>query len=53
MIVQKVREAERLQIAEQYKDRIGDLLSGSVKTTRDNVIVDLEAMLKQCFLEIN
>lgn len=42
VIVQKVREAERLQIAEQYKDRIGDLLSGSVKkTTRDNVIVDL------------
>lgn len=42
VIVQKVREAERLQVAEQYKDRTGELVSGSVKKmTRDNVIVDL------------
>ncbi len=42
VIVQKVREAERLQIAEQYKDRTGELVSGSVKKmTRDNVIIDL------------
>lgn len=42
IIVQKVREAERAQIVEQYEDRIGELISGTVKkVTRDNVIVDL------------
>jgi N utilization substance protein A len=42
VIVQKVREAERAQIIDQYRDRIGELLGGSVKkVTRDAVIVDL------------
>jgi N utilization substance protein A len=42
VIVQKVREAEREQVVEEYRDRIGELISGSVKkVTRDNVIVDL------------
>ncbi|MGB0467393.1 MAG: transcription termination factor NusA [Pontibacterium sp.] len=50
VIVQKVREAERAKVVELYRDRIGELLSGSVKkVTRDNIIVDLgnnaEAML--------
>lgn len=42
VIVQKVREAERAQIVELYKDRVGELVSGAVKkVTRDNIIVDL------------
>lgn len=42
VIVQKVREAERAQIVEEYEDRIGELISGSVKkVTRDSIIVDL------------
>ncbi len=42
VIVQKVREAERAQIVGQYRDRVGNLLGGSVKkVTRDVVIVDL------------
>ena len=42
VIVQCVREAERAQVSEQYLDRIGQLVSGSVKkVTRDNIIIDL------------
>ncbi|WP_188150938.1 transcription termination factor NusA [Teredinibacter waterburyi] len=42
VIVQKVREAERAQIVDQYRGRVGELISGSVKkVTRDNIIVDL------------
>ncbi len=42
VIVQKVREAERALIVDQYKDRIGELISGIVKKiTRDNIIIDL------------
>lgn len=42
VIVQKVREAERAQIVDQYRDKVGELLSGTVKkVTRDNIIVDL------------
>ncbi len=42
VIVQRVREAEREQIVEQYADRVGELLAGLVKkVTRDNIIVDL------------
>ncbi len=42
VIVQKVREAEREQVVEEYRDRIGELISGTVKkVTRDNIIVDL------------
>ena len=42
VIVQKVREAERAQVVDAYRDRIGEIISGTVKkVTRDNVIIDL------------
>ncbi|KMT64081.1 transcription termination factor NusA [Catenovulum maritimum] len=42
VIVQKVREAERAQIIEEYEDKMGELLTGVVKkSSRDNVILDL------------
>ncbi|TGD70953.1 transcription termination/antitermination protein NusA [Mangrovimicrobium sediminis] len=42
VIVQRVRDAERAQVVEQYMDRVGELVAGSVKkVTRDNIIVDL------------
>ena len=42
VIVQKVREAERAQVVEAYRDRVGEIISGTVKkVTRDSVIVDL------------
>jgi N utilization substance protein A len=42
VIVQKVRDAERAQVVEQYESRVGELIAGTVKkVTRDNVIVDL------------
>src|SRR5450755_3666332 len=42
VIVQKVREAERAQVVEQYKDRIGQLVSGVVKRVdRNGIYVDL------------
>ncbi|RMA80095.1 transcription termination factor NusA [Umboniibacter marinipuniceus] len=44
VIVQKVREAERQQIADAYRLRIGEVLSGSVKTVnREWIKVDLGA----------
>lgn len=52
VIVQKVREAERFQMVERYRDKIGTLVFGTVKkTTRDSIIVDLgnnaEAVLRK------
>ena len=42
VIVQKVREAERAQVVDAYRERVGEIVSGTVKkVTRDNVIVDL------------
>jgi len=42
VIVQKVREAERAQVVEAYRSRVGELVNGQVKkVTRDAVIVDL------------
>ena len=42
VIVQKVREAEREQVVDEYRDKVGELISGTVKkVTRDNIIVDL------------
>ena len=42
VIVQKVREAERAMVVDQYRDRLGELINGTVKkVTRDNIIVDL------------
>ena len=49
VIMQKVREAERNQIAERYKDKFGTLISGTVKRLdHGNAVIDLgdaEAML--------
>ena len=42
VIVQKVREAERAQVVDEYKDRLGTLVSGIVKRVdRNGVYVDL------------
>jgi N utilization substance protein A len=42
VIVQKVREAERAQVIEAYKDRTGQLVSGIVKRVdRNGIYVDL------------
>ncbi len=42
VIVQKVREAERAQMIAEYEDRVGELVTGTVKkVNRDNVIIDL------------
>ena len=42
VIVQKVREAERSQIIEEYRDRIGELISGTVKkSSREAIVLDL------------
>lgn len=42
VIVQKVREAERSQVADYYESMLGKLVHGTVKkVTRDTVILDL------------
>src|SRR5690349_13044765 len=42
VIVQKVREAERAQVVEAYRDRVGTLVSGVVKRVdRNGIYVDL------------
>lgn len=42
VIVQKVREAERAQVVDAYRGRVGELVNGQVKkVTREAVIVDL------------
>ncbi len=42
VIVQKVREAERAQVVEEYQDRVGELVNGLVKRVdRNGVYVDL------------
>ena len=42
MMVKFVREAERAKLAEHFKHRIGELLTGQVKrVTRENIIIDL------------
>ena len=51
VIVQRVREAERDRQYEEYKDRIGEIVNGSVKRVEyGNVIVDLgrgEAIIRR------
>ncbi|MBL4599007.1 MAG: transcription termination/antitermination protein NusA [Rhizobiaceae bacterium] len=51
VIVQKVREAERDQQFEEYKDRVGEIINGTVKRVEyGNVIVDLgkgEAIIRR------
>src|SRR6185312_8331401 len=42
VIVQRVREAERAQVVDAYKDRIGELITGIVKRVeRGNIFLDL------------
>ena len=42
VMLQKVREAERKKVVEQFKSQHNKLVSGSVKrVTRDNIIVDI------------
>jgi N utilization substance protein A len=42
VIVQRVREAERAQVVEEYQDRAGELINGIVKRVeRGNVYLDL------------
>ncbi len=42
VIVQKVLEAERAQVANQYRERLGQLITGVVKkVTREFVLIDL------------
>jgi N utilization substance protein A len=42
VIMQKVREAERRLIVDQFKSKLGLLIYGTVKkVTRDNIIIDL------------
>ena len=42
VIVQRVREAERAQVVEAYKDRVGELVTGVVKRVeRGNIYIDL------------
>ena len=51
VIMQKVREAERLRQYEEFKDRVGTIINGVVKRTEyGNVIVDIgrgEAILRR------
>jgi len=51
VITQKVREAERLKQYEEYKDRVGEIINGTVKRVDyGNITVDLgkaEAVLKR------
>ncbi|MEL6503003.1 MAG: transcription termination factor NusA [Pseudomonadota bacterium] len=51
VIVQKVRDAERDQQFEEYKDRVGEIINGTVKRAEyGNVIVDLgkgEAIIRR------
>ena len=42
VIVQKVREAERAQVVEQYQEKLGQMIGGTVKRVeRGNVTLDL------------
>lgn len=42
IIVQKVRDAERAQVYEEFKDRVGEIMSGHVRRfERNNIILDL------------
>lgn len=42
IIVQKVRDAERAQVYEEFKDRVGEVLSGHVRRLeRNDIVVDL------------
>ncbi len=43
VIVQKVKEAERSKVYQQYKDKVGELVTGVIKRIeRGNIFIDLE-----------
>ena len=42
VIIQKVRDAERLMIYEEYKDRVGEIINGTARRfEKGNMIIDL------------
>jgi transcription termination/antitermination protein NusA len=42
VIVQRVREAERAQVVDQFRDRVGELINGTIKRVeRGNIFLDL------------
>jgi N utilization substance protein A len=42
IIVQKMREAERMKVFDEFKDRVGEIMSGYVKSSdRSGIVVDL------------
>ncbi|HOP21898.1 MAG TPA: transcription termination factor NusA [Gammaproteobacteria bacterium] len=42
VILQKVREAERMQVVDKYEDRVGEVLNGTVKRVdRGHIFLDL------------
>ncbi|MFC3170531.1 transcription termination factor NusA [Acinetobacter vivianii] len=41
VIVQKIREAERALVADAYESKVGELIYGEVKQTKDGFIIDL------------
>jgi N utilization substance protein A len=42
VIIQKVRDAERLMVYEEYKDRVGEIINGTVRRfEKGNMIIDL------------
>ena len=44
VIVQKVREAERAQVVEAYRERLGEIISGTVKKDREATEKSTDAM---------
>lgn len=51
VIMKKIREAETAQIVDAYRQRIGELMSGSVqRVTRDYVTIDLGGNAEGLFL---
>ena len=53
VIVQKVREAERERQYEEYKDRVGEILNGTIKRVEyGNLTVDL-GRARRCYAAMN
>ena len=51
--MQKVREAERERQHEEYKDRVGEIVNGTIKRVEyGNLTVDL-AVLRRCYAAMN
>ena len=51
LIMRSVRRAEQMKIADSYRDRVGEILTGEVKrVTRDGVFVDLGSQIEALVL---